>query len=184
MKSNNNIVIYVYPKEHPQPSKQRLRSCAKEFASDMGLSFREDAALCREKQGKPYFKGTEVCFSISHSKDYWVCAFGSAPLGVDLQDHRICKKEAIALRYFHPAEQEYLIRGGYKDFFSVWAAKESYVKYTGLGISGQFSRFSVVDPEGRWQAVGQTSFRFVPFLEDYTLCVCGENLGNVQLILR
>ena len=31
-------------------------------------------------------------------------------------------------------------------FFQVWTGKEAYVKYTGSGIDGNFSRFSVLDP--------------------------------------
>lgn len=109
---------------------------------------------------------------------------GEKPLGIDLQDLRPCKKEAIARRFFHPLEQSFLEKNNWKPFFSVWAAKESYVKLTGEGITDRFSRFSVVDDQGNMTRVDSAALRFLPFREGYSLCVCGEELGEVHLFYR
>lgn len=80
--------------------------------------------------GKPYFPAfPQLHFSITHSGDTWMCAFGDAPLGLDYQIARPCRKEALSRRFFHPLEQEYL-KAHPDAFFPLWSAKESYIKYT------------------------------------------------------
>ena len=182
MENGNNIFLYVYPKGHFLAPDQRLRESAKLFGATTGLSVQEDAPLLRTERGKPYFGGEVVSFSITHSGDYWICAMGANPLGVDLQDERTCKKEAIARRFFHPLEQNFLQENNWEPFFSVWAAKESYVKLTGEGITDRFSGFSVVDEHGNMNRAESAQLRFVPFQKGYVLCVCGENLGEVRLV--
>ena len=180
----NKVFLYVYSKDHPLPPEQRIRECAKEFSSDMGIPFSADVPLLRTERGKPYFKGDELSFSITHSGDYWVCAVGKNPLGVDLQDERPCKKEAISRRYFHPLEKSFLKKNSWEPFFKVWAAKESYVKFTGEGISNRFSLFSTVNECGEMIGVGSARLSFIPFREGYVLCVCGENPGEIHLFYR
>lgn len=181
---SNSVFLYVYSKDHPLSPKQRIRNCAGEFSKEAGIIFSANTPLLRTERGKPYFEERTLSFSITHSGDYWVCAVGKNPLGVDLQDERPCKKEAIARRFFHPLEQSFLLENNWEPFFSVWAAKESYVKLTGEGISNQFARFSVVNDRGEMKGVGSAELCFPPFQKGYVLCVCGEQLGEVRLIYR
>jgi 4'-phosphopantetheinyl transferase len=76
-----------------------------------------------------------------------MCAFGGEPVGLDLQQHQNCARERIAKRFFHPAENAFLQSSGYDAFFDVWAAKESFLKYTGEGMRRPLSGFSVVSGE-------------------------------------
>ncbi len=184
MKDSNSVFLYVYPKEHPLPADLRIRDCAADFAAKAGITFSEGVPILRTERGKPYFLGAALSFSITHSGDFWICAMGKNAVGVDLQDERSCKKESITRRFFHPAEQQFLRKANWQPFFLVWAAKESYVKLTGEGITGQFPHFSVVDKEGRITGVGSKQIRFVPFQKGYVLCVCGENISDVFLIYR
>ena len=72
----------------------------------------------------------------------------------------------------HPNEIEYTRRGGTEAFYSVWTAKESYVKLLGTGIGGSFSHFSVVE---RGTISGDRLFaRFtsIPVREGYSLTLC------------
>ena len=71
---------------------------------------------------------------------------------------------------------------GCSDFYRVWAAKESFVKFSGEGISGNFGRFSVAGPQGILSRVDGLQLRFVPFRCDYTLCVCAKEISSVQLV--
>ena len=64
----------------------------------------------------------------------------------------------------------------------VWTAKESFVKFSGEGISGNFGRFSVAGPQGILSRVNGLQLRFVPFRCDYTLCVCAKEISSVQLV--
>lgn len=184
MEDPKDVFLYVYPKEHPLPADRRIRDCAADFAAKVGIPFSEGAPILRTERGKPYFLGAALSFSITHSGDFWICATGENAVGVDLQDERICKKESIARRFFHPVEQQFLRKGGWEPFFAVWAAKESYVKLTGEGITSRFSRFSVVDEGGKIAGVGSQKIQFVPFQKGYVLCVCGEGISDVSLIYR
>ncbi|NLF79860.1 MAG: 4'-phosphopantetheinyl transferase superfamily protein, partial [Clostridia bacterium] len=124
-----------------------LVDAARCFAASLGLDFPHDPVLACEEHGKPYFAALPgLHFSLSHSGEYWLAAFAAAPLGIDIQRHQSCRKEAVAERFFHPEEAAWLRRRGYtdEDFFALWTAKESYVKYTGQGIDESFAGFSVI----------------------------------------
>ena len=61
-------------------------------------------------------------------------------------------------------------------------AKESFVKFSGEGIGGNFGRFSVVGQQGLLPEVDGLQLRFVPFRCDYTLCVCAREISSVLLL--
>lgn len=93
----------------------------------------------KDEKGRPYFPDLpDVYFSIAHSGDMAVCAVSDVPVGVDIQEWRDMKAD-VAGRFFHPAEAEHLKHLGgdeyKKDFFALWCLKESYIKYTGNGLS-------------------------------------------------
>lgn len=129
----------------------------------------------RTEKGKPYFPSRpEVCFSVSHSGDYWACAVAEQPLGLDLQKHKGGRLEDIARRFFHPQEADWLERNGIEYFYDVWAAKESYVKWTGQGIDRYFDDFSVVENDKLAEnGEGYHFYRF-HWKQEYSLCLCGQ----------
>ncbi len=130
------------------------------------------------EQGKPAFSlREEICFSISHSGDYWVCGFSELPLGLDLQQHQTrLPPERLSRRFFHPLENAYLASREYAPFFDAWSAKESWVKYTGRGFRDAPDSFSVVEEGGAFPAKAGAVFRLLPFQEGYSFCLCtGEN---------
>ena len=93
----------------------------------------------KDEKGRPYFPDLpNLHFSLAHSGDMAVCAVSDVPVGVDIQEWRELKAD-IAERFFHPAEKEHLRHLGgdeyKKDFYALWCLKESYVKYTGNGLS-------------------------------------------------
>lgn len=135
----------------------------------------------RTADGKPYFPAVpEICFSISHSGGYWACAFGFSPVGFDLQRHEQCRTEAIARRFFHPEEIAWLEARGYcdEDFFSIWTAKESYLKYTGEGIVNGLHWFSVLA-----SLPGGAELRHLSGPDGYSLCLCAASVGTVKKVL-
>ncbi len=107
----------------------------------------ESITVCRtEEQGKPYVRELpEIHFSISHSGGIWVCAVSSAEVGLDLQVRYAGDGEKLARRFFHPSEVCWLEIHGFDQFSRLWAYKESYVKYTGVGLKDGLDYFSVVD---------------------------------------
>ena len=128
--------------------------------------------------GKPYLpEYPDFCFSLSHSGSWVAIAWGSSPVGIDVERLRMDSgKEQIARQFFHPDEQAYLFEKNAdfeKRFFQIWTMKESYLKYLGTGIDRSLSSFCVLDlPELRFHC---------SFLPDaaMTLC-CLEQTVNTE----
>jgi len=125
--------------------------------------------------GKPYAisaasAAPEIHFSLSHSGTFWAVCIDMHPSGLDLQQHKGPCSLALAKKYFHPEELAYWEQTGQEPavFYAIWSAKESYVKYTGEGITGCFSQFSVFHPP-----VPLTS---VPFIDGYSMYLCSDHL--------
>lgn len=130
--------------------------------------------------GKPYFPECPwLHFSISHSGEYWACAMAPTEVGLDLQLHTKGRKERISSRFFHPQENEYLRRCAYRDFFDIWAAKESYVKYTGQGIDENFASFTAAAPTAPAAEINGAQLKSIPFHPDYSLSLCAPRIDNV-----
>ncbi len=136
------------------------------------------------EHGKPYLPACpEVHFSVTHVGDYWMCAVAGEEVGLDLQDvrERIAgtgtqeeRVLAIARRFFHPSEVLYLAERPAEEFFRVWAKKESYVKYTGAGLTAGFDSFSVTDGVPALQ-------QEIPFAEGYVLVLTTGQEAQVCL---
>ena len=126
------------------------------------------------EKGKPYlpeFPG--LYFSLSHSGDYVALALSCHPVGVDIQEERVLS-ESLQNRYFTKEENE----SGAKPF-AIFSGKESYIKYTGEGMSRSFTDFCVNLKNKTVTLNGKkTIIAYVRKyeLEDgkYVLCVCDK----------
>ena len=101
-----------------------------------------DIVFNRTENGKPFAENADVYFSISHSKDYVVCAIDDAEIGVDIEQIR---KVEIRITNISCTERdkEYIYGESEPDvftpdmidrFFEVWTAKEAYLKCKGTGM--------------------------------------------------
>ncbi|WP_328313219.1 4'-phosphopantetheinyl transferase superfamily protein [Streptomyces sp. NBC_00442] len=103
---------------------------------------REPCPLCAEPHGRPAVPGSGLHFSLSHSGDQVLLAFGPTPVGVDVErlpDAAVADELATTL---HPRETaELALLAGPEDrraaFGRCWCRKEAYLKGigTGLGVS-------------------------------------------------
>lgn len=173
------VRVYIYRRERVEHPEETILSLGRRFAGEYGL--RVPREILRPTGAKPRFSDSEICFSLSHSGEYWVCALGNTELGVDIQRYQRCKAPQIARRFFHPNEALWLKDRDEAAFFAVWTAKESYVKFTGEGITDDFSSFSVVDGKGGF-GVGGTVLRHLPFLENYALCLCTAEEAETEIV--
>lgn len=139
--------------------------------------------------GKPYL--TEypgIYFNLSHSGQYVCCAVSDQEVGVDIQCYQNVK-EGIAKRFFPKEDNELLDRcSGEKReemFFRIWSIRESYIKFTGIGLGQGLSSFDI---EWEKQAIldqGECAAYFVENQEitGYSMCVCSrEKEGTVKWI--
>lgn len=102
----------------------------------------EQVKVEREMYGKPYIKNYhKFKYSLSHSKDWVLCAVDTEPIGADIQEIRLWNIQ-IAKRFYSKEEYNRLLKFQEKDlrneqtrmFYSMWTAKESASKYSGRGI--------------------------------------------------
>ena len=211
MAVKNTVIIYVFELNDKKTTDERLAIAAKRYCRERRLQTENTPEtdvfrMSRTERGKPYFPGCpEVKVSVSHSGKYWVCACSGEEVGIDLQEHvrMQCESEKeaavrfrkMAHRFFHPVEASFVDGDSYLRFFGVWAARESFVKYTGQGIDASFSEHCVIPNEenqwprmdGReemesWSAEG-AYFSEMRFMENYTLCVCMRERCGVVLRL-
>ena len=94
------------------------------------------------EHGKPYFRGSKLCFSLSHSKSMVMCAIADHEIGVDVQCVTQVNWERLAVRYYSKDEQDYLMFLAKEDaqrarheFFRLWCRKEAFGKMTGEGAA-------------------------------------------------
>lgn len=117
-----------------------------------------DVTIVTDAHGKPFpADHPNLYFSLSHSGDWAVCALDDAPIGVDLEQHRVLDKERLAARYLGVTAPVTL-----EEFFSLWTQKESYLKAVGIGLSGLHT-----EPNDSWH------FKEYP-LAGYSLTVCSQ----------
>lgn len=135
--------------------------------------------------GKPYLKDLpDICFNLSHSGDYVVCAISGSEIGADIQNHKRNIKEGVLKKVLHEVEKE-----RYKDFFEaekaslffqIWAAKEAYSKYTGEGLSIDFRLLLTDFKEGiilDTRTGIKHNLHLISALPDYTIAVvCREKI--------
>ena len=139
----------------------------------------------KNKYGKPHVAGKHgVHYNISHSGDYVVCAVGSMPVGIDVQEIKGGNLD-IADRFFSKEEKEALALESSEDakrklFYDIWSLKEAYIKCIGMGLSMPLEDFGVVQRDGEYELIvkGERDegyhFKKYDMPGSYSLCVCSK----------
>jgi 4'-phosphopantetheinyl transferase len=99
------------------------------------------------KYGKAYISNYEnIHFNLSHSGNIVLCAISDREVGADVEliDPEIDLD--IAKHYFYNSEYENIMNSDNppQEFFKYWVLKESYMKYTGLGMNLKLDSFEIV----------------------------------------
>ena len=103
-------------------------------------------------RGKPYFPGSNLHFSITHTKTTVFCAIADVPLGIDAED--LNRKVSPALARKILSAQEYAqyeaVPAGeqHEALLRFWVLKEAAAKCSGLGLRGypDHTDFDLNDP--------------------------------------
>ncbi len=112
----------------------------------------DELVLLRSQNGKPFFRGGEAEFSLTHSKGYVAAALSDeGEVGIDLEasEYDTDKARRLAERYFCDREKEAFLRTP-KDFLRIWTKKEACVKLLGITLSEQISRGDAEDVAYRY----------------------------------
>lgn len=135
--------------------------------------------------------GEKLCYNLSHSGDYVVCAVSDKPVGCDIEKIKEAPLK-VAKRYFCESEVNYLDGAEDKnlEFFRLWTIKESYVKMYGKGLSMGLKNFEVnlekevsIIKNGTKEECHIREYE----LEEYRISVCAEEeffedkLGIIEL---
>lgn len=161
----------------------RLRSLAAGILLSYGL--RENGIdldacqLTTGTHGKPQVAGCEgLHFNLSHTGNYAVAVFSEAPVGIDIE-HRRTFKQTLLDKCCTKDEQAWIQSQPDKEmaFVRLWTAKESYVKWSGEGITFPLKNIAVHRRENgiafyREGIQQPVSFREYQEIPDYLICVC------------
>ena len=139
------------------------------------------------QNGKPEAEG--ICFNLSHSGNFVVCAVSDKPVGCDVEKIRKAS-EKIAERHFCESENIYLKTcdsNKYdEEFFRFWTVKESYLKMTGEGLKVPLREVEVILAEevkvlrsGMLQQCFIKEYR----IPEYQITVCAEEQEFSSLLL-
>ncbi len=100
-----------------------------------------------EKYGKTYISNYEnIYFNLSHSGKMVLCAISDMEVGADVEYIDTKIDLDIARNYFYNSEYENIMNAENKseEFFKYWVLKESYMKYTGLGMNLNLDSFEII----------------------------------------
>ncbi|CAI8852185.1 4'-phosphopantetheinyl transferase family protein [Chryseobacterium sp. IT-36CA2] len=98
---------------------------------------------------KPYLKGSDLYFNISHSKDLVVCAIAEYPLGIDVEfsDPKISYLDFTFQMTTNEFKEIHDSDDKTKGFFTYWTRKEAVIKAHGAGMMLPLESFEVLNNE-------------------------------------
>ena len=106
--------------------------------------------ICRTPQGKPYFVGSSLHFSLSHTKDHAFCCVSDRNIGIDAEERERDIDLRLADKLLSPTEKASFDAAADKRdcLLRLWVLKESYAKLTGRGFGNYLKEtaFSPYDP--------------------------------------
>lgn len=144
----------------------------------------EKIVIETDERGKPYFKESNgLFFSLSHSGQYVICAVSDEETGADVQEiSEKLESLSLAERFFRRGEYDEIRslpeKMQKRHFTRLWAVKESYVKFTGEGLSRGLDTF-LIDWNGSriTDERGKTAGFFLLWeIENYIVAACTENV--------
>ena len=130
--------------------------------------------IVRNAHGKPFCPNCIFHFSLTHTEGLTAIAVGNREAGFDAERIKERNFDAIKSR-LTPAERE-------ENFFKLWTAKESYVKYRGESLATLLP--TLIYEKGALH-VGGAPLNIVLQhfeLEGCTLCLCTKTEENVTFV--
>ena len=109
----------------------------------------EQLEIYKNDFGKEYVKDRDIYYNVSHTYELLCSAVSDGEIGVDCETVSEKDWEALSERFFTKREYEAIKAAAdpLDEFFKIWTKKESYVKYTGEGLSRPLDSFDTKDIE-------------------------------------
>ncbi len=109
-----------------------------------------DREIAVTERGKPYFKDSNLHFSISHTKSRVFCVVTDCPVGIDAEELTRDIDLRLADKILSPTEKALFDAAEDKrlTLLKFWVLKEAQAKATGAGLRGypNHTAFSPNDP--------------------------------------
>ena len=127
-------------------------------------------------RGKPYFPGSDLHFSITHTRTTVFCAIADAVVGIDAEDldRKVSPALAEKILSAHEYAQYETVPDEEKNeaLLRFWVLKEAEAKCSGLGLRGypNHTEFDLDDPrvQKRGGCMGAVIQAQEPMVEDNT----------------
>lgn len=144
------------------------------------------AEFAKKEHGKPYIVGQPIHYNISHSGQYVVLVTAKTEVGVDVQEKKPARMEALAKRYFSKEEWQVFAECKNEEekkdlFYYIWCRKEAYGKYLGTGLNTEVLQTNVL--------VDLEDIQFIEYeaVEGYQISICcgkEESIEEVVIVFE
>ena len=125
----------------------------RDIMAQYGADLPKEVEIVRKEGEKPRFDTEEAYFNLSHSGGVMMLGISHSPIGVDIE-----KIRDIDYKKF-----DFIDADDIEDFFEKWTERESYLKFTGEGLSA-FRR----------EIPSEAQFEHFPVWDEYHACVCAD----------
>ena len=125
----------------------------RDIMAGYGNELPKTVEIIREEGKKPRFDTEDAHFNLSHSHGVIMLGISHTPIGVDIE-----KIRDIDYKKF-----DFIDADDLEDFFEKWTERESYLKFTGEGLSA-FRR----------EIPSEAHFEHFPVWDEYHACVCAD----------
>ena len=136
------------------------------------------------KYGKYELANHEMFFNLSHSNEYVVCAVSHKRVGIDIEKKQQRNFQLFTNVWSDREKKHYNIYDR-TTFYQLWTAKESYVKYLGIGLSTSLPDISVYKDGsiGEHQQRSEAQIEYVNVDKEYVCAVCSEEqIDSIEII--
>ena len=114
------------------------------------MTGRDLPPIVTAERGKPYFPGSSIHFSITHTRRHAFAVLSDRPVGIDAEESDRTVSPKLAEKILSPAEaaRYRTAADGNRALLTFWVLKEAQAKCSGEGLRGypNHTDFSLEDP--------------------------------------